>query len=121
MCLGIFIGFFRTQRVIVYNLRDKVEIYNFLLFNILKKNKEEYIIKNSKVVLEEFLRESKIYEIRTRGGIDLYLISILNKNNEKIQLTFYRYKEKKSHKIANKISEDFNLLLFDMSDETKRL
>jgi hypothetical protein len=49
------------------------------------------------------------------------LISILNKNNEKIQLTFYRYKEKKSHKIANKISEDFNLLLFDMSDETKRL
>lgn len=119
--LGILVSFFRTQRIIIYDLESEIEIYDFALIN--KKTHIRHIIKNGEMILEKYLRNPKLYEIRIRGNTGIYLISIILSNNKKLEITFYRhrYKKNKSKKTSKKLSKAFDLSFSDMSDESKEL
>jgi hypothetical protein len=125
LALGIVLNLFRTQKLILYNLKDTIEIYEFSLVNSFANiDKKTYLVKNKKLIIERFLREPKIYEGKTRGKIAIYLISIISEKNNKLELTFYSkywFKENNYDKLSKKIAEDLKLPYIDMTDETKKL
>ena len=121
MCLGTIMGLLRTQRVVFYNLKDKIKIYDYSLINIFKDEKKEFAIKNSKLKLEKILRRHKLYEFQVHGSIRIYLISIIVEGKSKLELTFQRHKKNKSYKLAKKICKGLNLPFIDMRDKIKKI